>query len=38
MLEQGVGGHDNLNGGGQRVERWRPRKLNGRGQEICFVW
>jgi hypothetical protein len=35
--EAGVGGHENLNGGGQEPERWRPRKLNGRGQEICFV-
>jgi hypothetical protein len=32
-----VGGHENLNGGGQESERWRSRKLNGRGQEICFV-
>jgi hypothetical protein len=32
-----VGGHENLNGGGQETERWRPRKLNGRGQENCFV-
>ena len=30
-----VGGHEILNGGGQKPECWRPRKLNGRGQETC---
>jgi hypothetical protein len=30
-----VGGHEILNAGGQKAERWRPRKLNGHGQETC---
>jgi hypothetical protein len=31
----GVGGHGILNAGGQKPECWRPRKLNGCGQETC---
>ena len=32
-----VGGHGILNAGGQKTECWRPRKLNGRGQETCSL-
>ena len=32
-----VGGHEILNGDGQRTERWRPRELRGGGHQICLT-
>jgi hypothetical protein len=32
-----VGGHEILNGDGQRPERWRPRELRGGGHQICLT-
>jgi hypothetical protein len=32
-----VSGHEILNAGGPNPECWRPRNVNGRGQETCFT-